>query len=182
VTLLGETWERFPKGILPLSFLKDLGMALEESAQFRRQEDLGPCSLWGEETAPDWHTARVSGYQPRKLTRLGERELEILIEHDLERLLRTLLLPSQENEGRKEALLGMIGQLGQVYHLCRRRWKKERARELVWGGVQRVCLRATQAVQLIERGKQAEASRKARQAEQEVMRVQALALVGDYAI
>jgi hypothetical protein len=163
--------------------MKDMAMALEEAAQFRIEEALGPHYRWGQETATNWHFMRAISYTPARLTRLSEQDMILLIEQDVERLLRTVVLPKHaENELRKEAILGTLVRLGQIYQLCRKRWKKAKARELFWGCVQRVCLEGKYVWEMLERGKQAEASRKARQAEQQAAREQALAQVWDYAI
>jgi hypothetical protein len=65
VTLFGETWERFSKGILPLSLLKDLAMALEDSARFRMQEDLVHEFVYPEDSAKMWHFSRTARHDAR---------------------------------------------------------------------------------------------------------------------
>ncbi len=183
VTLLGETWERFPRGGVPLGLLKDMAMALEDSAKFRVKEDLVPYFLWTEDSTPMWRLSATARHEPRCFAALNEHDLEILMEQDVERLVRTLLVPKHaEYDLRRDAMLGALERLGQVYHCCRRRWKKARARELFWGAVQRVCLHAKKGYRMIEVGKQAEARRKVWEAEQREAQRQALARLGDYAI
>ncbi len=183
VTLLGETWERFPKGGLPLGLLKDLALALEESVQFRLQTNLGPHYLWPEDSALLWHLSATARHDPRTLKQMSEYDLEVLLGQDMERLVRTRLLPKHaEHELRRDAVLGALIRLGQVYQSCRRKWKKARAREVVWGAVQRVCQAPKRAYQMLEQGKAVEALWKARAAEQQAAQAQALALLGDYVI
>src|SRR5262249_40945072 len=152
-------------------------------ARFREQADIGPHYLWPEDSTPIWHFSVTTRHTPSGLAGISEHHLSLLIEQDMERLVRTLLLPKYgENELRRDAMLGALPRLGQIYQYCRRKWKKARARELVWSGVQRVCLEANKAARILEMGRQAEARIKAWDAEQREVQRQALARLGEYAI
>jgi hypothetical protein len=128
--LFGETWKSFPKGILPLALLKELAARLAQSAE-------GCYALPGEAT-PLVIVASAVTYAPHKLGRFGARELDHLLQTDMDHLAR-LLLPGQgeQSGGRwREAILSTIARLGQVYHLCLRRWKKASARSIFWGSLE----------------------------------------------
>jgi hypothetical protein len=113
----------------------------------------------------------------------SEADLALLMGLELERLVRTVLLPKHaEHELRREAIIGALKRLGQLYHHCRKRWKRERAREVLWGQVQVVCLYAKRVYRVIVQGKEVQARRKAWEAQQREAERQALALLGDYAI
>jgi hypothetical protein len=183
VRLFGETWEVFPTGILPLSLLKDMAMALEDSAAFRLQEDVTHDFLWSEDSARMWQFSRTARHDARALGLLEEHDLTLLMGQEMERLIRTQLLPKHaEHELRREAIFGMLKRLGQLYRHSLKRWGKARAREVFWGQVQVVCLYAKRVSRVIEQGKQVQARRQAWEAEQREAARQALAVVGDYAI
>jgi hypothetical protein len=183
VTLFGETWEVFTTGILPLSLLKDMAMALEDSAAFRLQEDVTHDFLWSEDSARMWHFSRTARHDARALLLLEEHDLTLLMGQEMERLIRTQLLPKHaEHELRRDAIFGMLKRLGQLYRHSLKRWGKGRAREVFWGQVQVVCLYAKRVSRVIEQGKQVQARRQAWEAEQREAARQALAVVGDYAI
>ncbi|HEY7123378.1 MAG TPA: hypothetical protein VH540_05460 [Ktedonobacterales bacterium] len=134
LTLFGETWKHFRKGILPLYLLKELSWLLSDSADFRAKNGIDYQFHCGAASAPCFILASVVEHQPRKLDKRDSLELAYLLQIDMERLMRMTMLPKLgENDTlRREAILSTLERLGQVYHHCLRRWKKAAARELFW--------------------------------------------------
>jgi hypothetical protein len=169
VSLFGEAWEPFPRGLLPWPLLRRLSAWLTDSAQIRLQEHLPPHYYYGPDSAPATTVAAAARYDLTYVAGLADYRLRNLLGIEMERLVRIVMMQKLEEreELRQEAILGTVTRLGQVYAICLKRWKRQRAREVFWECLELVLAQAQKAVQMLRWAAVAEERRAREKAQRE---------------